>query len=328
MAGETMDPLLNLLHQRPREDWQWRFEPDAPGHSAVNAVALCNLALLAYSTAEETVRFLSRWRLSLVAPLGGANTQGFVARRGDAVFVSFRGTEPTAAADWLSDLNYHCCALAPGSAGLVHGGFAGALGEVKEAMVRAVGELPRDVRLFVTGHSLGGALAVLAAAVLHFHAGRPIAGLYTYGQPRVGDPVFSKALDDAFGAVAFRYANDRDIVPHVPPERLPPGVHIPISTTDFLGSVPSSLSDMLGRLRLEHFAHAGQLKLFLPDGRLTADPLEWKKRELLTLPRILSLIALPKVERGAELRALLGAERRVLDHDPLSYLKKLEALAP
>ena len=153
--------------------------------------------------------------------LRGFDTQGFVARQEDAVFVSFRGTEPINIDDWLSDVNFHQRKLHASVPGLVHGGFALALEEVMQPMLDAVTELSGGgrTRLFMTGHSLGGALAVLAAALLRFAAGRNVTAVYTYGQPRVGDLEFSSAFDGILGNVTFRYVNYLDIVPHVPPAR-------------------------------------------------------------------------------------------------------------
>ena len=65
---------------------------------------------------------------------------------------------------------------------------------------------------------------MLAAAELEFNLERKksdVTAVYTYGQPRVGDPEFSAAYDDALKGVTFRYVNDLDIVPHVPPARMP-----------------------------------------------------------------------------------------------------------
>jgi triacylglycerol lipase len=246
---DRMDPVLNLLNERPREDWEWRFEPNAIGHSAINAVALGNAALLAYSDQAGVRHFLEKWRLVDVRILRGFDTQGFVARQEDAVFVSFRGTEPINVDDWLSDVNFHQRKLHASVPGLVHGGFALALEEIMQPMLDAVVELSGGdrTRLFVTGHSMGGALAVLAAALLRFEAGRNVAAVYTYGQPRVGDPEFSSAFDTILGGVTFRYVNDLDIVPHVPPARLPgrPLLRAPVSATDLLRTlenVPRSFS--------------------------------------------------------------------------------------
>jgi hypothetical protein len=66
---------------------------------------------------------------------------------------------------------------------------------------------------------LGGALAELCAARASFDpaiTSIPIQGVYTFGQPRVGDDAFATLLDAKLGARIFRFVNDRDIVPRVP----------------------------------------------------------------------------------------------------------------
>ena len=120
------------------------------------------------------------------------DTQGFVAvrRAGDEVdmgVVSFRGTENEQ--DWKTNLR---CSLTPVDSpqaegrvatGKVHQGFLEAFrsvrGQVDRYLPCAVG-LP----VFITGHSLGGALATLGAAHL---SGWGLAACYTFGAPRVGD---------------------------------------------------------------------------------------------------------------------------------------------
>jgi hypothetical protein len=92
--SDGMDPILNLLDERPSEEWEWRFEPAATDRSAVNALALGNAALLAYSDWDDIQHFLGKWQLSDACLLSAGEPQGFVARRDDAVVVSFRGTEP------------------------------------------------------------------------------------------------------------------------------------------------------------------------------------------------------------------------------------------
>ena len=63
--------------------------------------------------------------------------------------------------------------------------------------------------VFITGHSLGGALATLAAANL---SGRSLATCYTFGAPRVGDKRFS----DCLRTPVYRVVNPLDTVPLVP----------------------------------------------------------------------------------------------------------------
>jgi len=69
--------------------------------------------------------------------------------------------------------------------------------------------------LWITGHSLGGALAVLAAENLSAQ-GVEIQGVYTYGQPRVGDSKFAKNFDLRMKNKTYRFVYDEDVVPRVP----------------------------------------------------------------------------------------------------------------
>jgi hypothetical protein len=89
----------------------------------------------------------------------------------------------------------------------VHVGFAHSLGLIWPEVEKAVGKITQP--LVFTGHSLGAALATLAAS-----SHRP-AQLYTFGCPRVGDTAFVQGLE----ALAHeRYVDCCDIVTRVPPE--------------------------------------------------------------------------------------------------------------
>lgn len=73
----------------------------------------------------------------------------------------------------------------------------------------------RGSKLYVTGHSLGGALAIFATADLHNVFGT-VDLTYTFGQPRVGNQAFADWFEARFTNV-YRLVDYADIVPHVPP---------------------------------------------------------------------------------------------------------------
>jgi hypothetical protein len=96
--------------------------------------------------------------------------------------------------------------------GRVHAGFDSAFAEISDALDVVVRTKRPEQRLWLTGHSLGGALATLAAA--HLGAAR-IQGLYTFGSPRVGNAAFVAELPRESH---YRLVHRADWVPTVPPE--------------------------------------------------------------------------------------------------------------
>ena len=101
-----------------------------------------------------------------------------------------------------------------------HGSARGVSGRAFLAAALKIGETigrrRERQRVWVTGHSLGGALAVLLAATMR-ESNLPVDGLYTFGAPRVGDKSFADRLDRALeGAAHWRVVNEGDLGPHVP----------------------------------------------------------------------------------------------------------------
>ena len=159
---------------------------------------------------QKLREFLGKgFELRAVADIGGS--QAFLVENDTLVIMVFRGTQGIG--DVLTDLNFvpRNWTIDGRPAGHVHRGFANALGQVLPSL-RA--SLPMTGKpLVITGHSLGGAMATLAASVL-----RPSA-LYTFGQPRTGTAAFVQALKSQArkSFVYHRYVDCCDIVTRVPP---------------------------------------------------------------------------------------------------------------
>ncbi|KAI9025058.1 Alpha/Beta hydrolase protein [Phycomyces nitens] len=77
----------------------------------------------------------------------------------------------------------------------------------------------RKKRLFITGHSLGGALATIFLAKM-LQSKSPLlehfSGMYTYGQPKIGDAKFSRIFSTQLTSKIFHHAYNNDVVPRTP----------------------------------------------------------------------------------------------------------------
>jgi len=185
------------------------FTPDDPAFNRSNALYLAHASDIAYhrspgkAAAErlglETVSFLNHI----------TRTRGFLGVCDTHAVLAFRGSDPVTLQAWLTDVvvrlvehhHYH---------GRVHRGFHLALHHTWkkiEPILDKIGEKP----LFLAGHSMGGALAVLTACRLA-KLGRPPVAIYTFGSPRVGDRLFCTKYD----LPTYRIVNRLDLVPEMP----------------------------------------------------------------------------------------------------------------
>lgn len=161
-----------------------------------------------------------------------ADTNGFVLRS-DAqktIHLVFRGTNSIRSA--ITDLVFDLATYAPVSGAKVHRGFQASYKEVVGTyfpVVQAQLTAYPSYKVVISGHSLGGAQALLAGLDLYQRDKRlspSNLSIFTVGGPRVGNPTFAYYVDST-GIPFSRSVNDRDIVPHVPPQAfgyLHPGV--------------------------------------------------------------------------------------------------------
>jgi hypothetical protein len=178
-------------------------------------------AQLAYEDeADKTAAIARRWDATLVAfgstgvtVLPMPQTRGLVLRRGDTVVVAFAGTDPLALADWLTDFSFFV------NDDGIHRGFMAALAAGWADLAPALPHAHGPERLLITGHSLGGALAVLAAQRAVIEHGL-VPEVYTFGMPRVVNEGFARDYDAMLGTRTFRLVHGEDVVPTVPPSGL------------------------------------------------------------------------------------------------------------
>lgn len=177
------------------------------------------------------------------------------------IVIAFRGTEPFNADDWETDVDFSWYQYSEFGF-KVHLGFLEALGLANRSAkseifdnhtnsafsscvppfdidkedpekplayyalrkkLKELLQVHRNAKFMVTGHSLGGALAVLFPAMLFMHKEETLLeklfAVYTFGQPRVGDEAFAKFMNKNLNDPVpryFRIVYCNDIVPRVP----------------------------------------------------------------------------------------------------------------
>lgn len=134
-----------------------------------------------------------------------------------SVLVAIRGTKTIW--EWLGDFDAAPLPFLPEpGAGMAHMGFQLVYQQIRDSLLQLLSGVPctNAQQILVTGHSLGGALAILAAFDIVRHSGlKPSPQMITFAGPRTTDPVFEKTFNE-WVPNAFRIVNFMDVVPQVP----------------------------------------------------------------------------------------------------------------
>jgi len=195
------------------------------------AMIFSELSMDAYmNEADFRRKYGDRYSIELLDRDG---TQCYALTSPTRLYYIFRGTEATKWSDIKADMKFRKTAACYGTAGRIHRGFKDALDCVWEEFLVHYFENQKsegtDRLLYFAGHSLGAALATVAAS----RVGREDSIGYTFGSPRVGNSKFVEGFVPKF----YRFRNHNDIVTRHP---------IP-----FVG-----------------YRHIGELRYFGPGGRL------------------------------------------------------------
>jgi len=239
----------------------WDRDVDTANHDLLCA----EMSRLAYADNGVVEAALRSVGFSVIGFAGANNrgTQGFAAKniaRGLTV-LAFRGTESNRFEDIVSDVDTLPRDYRRGDRLCrVHGGF------LKAYEQQPVQELIAAVRqqgvgaLLVTGHSLGAALATLAAV------DTTPSRLVTLGSPRVGDEAFSALFA---GLEVRRFVGCCDVVSRVPPERFE-AAHLARLLEELGVPGPSWIGRTLGLLKLSaQFAHVSTARYIDRNGLVT-----------------------------------------------------------
>lgn len=240
MIDHLIDPLAFKL-----------FDPTAVGFNRNNAWALAQLSNLAYEDDKTIDDTFTAWGMFGAKITSTTNDiRATVSLTDEFILVSFRGTisERDGKIDlnnWKTDADTTQVDLSGyfPMTGHVHQGFIDALMRVWNRVVAAIRGSELNKPVWITGHSLGGALAYLMAGIIRGmveNGGHsfPVQGVYTFGQPRVGDKVFCSHAVPNY----HRVVNNADIITRIP--RFAP------------------------RLPLEFYSHTGELHYFDAAGKL------------------------------------------------------------
>lgn len=186
-----------------------------------NAMWMAEMAALAYHGEVVVREQLKLWGYAVESSFHwidheDSGTQGFAVWNGSRMVLSFRGTKGFT--DMATDLMIKRDRV-PWTAGGVHRGFSKAIDAVWEDVEKAVREGLGNRKLFVTGHSLGAALAQLAAIRLQ-GSGKAVTAVYPFGSPFIGDDDFAEAYDSVLAQRTFPHINHKDAVTRIPPRWL------------------------------------------------------------------------------------------------------------
>jgi len=201
-----------------------------------NALAMMWFAQLTYEVddsggnknAAKIAAVKNLWQFQSITPFRrqaaalekSFNTTGLIGERDDAIVIAFAGTDPgvweTVVTDGRFVLsqeeNTHTGFQAAFRAVAPLDGQGKMLGPIADAIAKssATGK-----PIFLTGHSLGAALAILTADAMATQ-GTPPRAVYGFGTPCLGGATFTSRYDAALGDVTYRLVHGRDVVARVP----------------------------------------------------------------------------------------------------------------
>ncbi len=190
-----------------------KLEEGTPTHfSPNNAAMLAQCCMLIYVKEPEFIKeTLQKAGFQDTEIFEVAGTYAFLTESPEHIVIAFRGTETGDLTDYLTDAKIHQRPFT--QHGRAHAGFLDALALVQKQIQNSLAtrlEANPDKTVWVTGHSLGGALATLFS----IQNADSIDALYTIGSPRAVNRQLAEHWHELLPI--FRIVNNNDLVARIP----------------------------------------------------------------------------------------------------------------
>lgn len=239
-----------LLNASTAEKLESILEGRSSGKFSIDKIKQL-VSTFAYDSEKEKellISDLTELKAELLETFDASGSQAILIRTSRFLVLSFRGTEATSWRDIKSDANAVLKSCETG--GKVHSGFDDAFNVIERDVINALEQFP-NLPLFITGHSLGGALATIAAKRLTHKGGN--AACYTFGSPRVADDHWLMTMKTPI----YRVVNASDSVTMVPPADV-----VITSLSWILGFIPGVGNSVKRSLREKFgkYLHGGDMR--------------------------------------------------------------------
>lgn len=206
---------------------QWDITGPFDAWSTAKELAtLCEVAYEPFDKAEERFKELDFSTVKYFNADGYAKQPVYavtgVRNEKNTLVIVFPGSNDPS--DWLQNVNFYSGGAE--TAG-IHQGFAGAFADNRER-VKEVAQDPAVDQIWITGHSMGGALAVICAEYLSKdeELDGKLKGVFSFAQPMVARTEYAKLLSDRLGDRHVHFINEHDVVPRLAPGYVHTGMMI------------------------------------------------------------------------------------------------------
>jgi len=202
-AGLQMSDLQRL-------QTAWSSEESADWAVSETLARMSEISYRAPVFAEKEFRNLG---FKSCAPVVDSSMIGYVVSADDVTVIVFRGTDFNEFQDWFANIQRGATQTVHGA---VHSGFHSAYQHLRDQIREIIGKtVPKH--LWITGHSLGGALALLCANDFVEEGKLSIDGVMTFGQPLMVDSQLAGYLNDKLASKYVRFVNREDIIARIDP---------------------------------------------------------------------------------------------------------------